>query len=186
MLRSHSSKARYLLLTGLALALAACGEEDEGTESPTATATLAALGASGVTGNITLTQGEGSVTITGSVMGLAPNTQHGFHLHEVGNCGDTTMDGMTTVGGAAGGHWNPAAAMHGDVAAASHLGDLGNITADAAGVAMISVMKAGITIGDSAVTDAVGHAVIVHANPDDLVTQPVGNAGGRIACGVIQ
>jgi Cu/Zn superoxide dismutase len=98
MLRSHSSKARYLLLTGLALALAACGEEDEGTESPTATATLAALGASGVTGNITLTQGEGSVTITGSVMGLAPNTQHGFHLHEVGNCGDTTMDGMTDTG----------------------------------------------------------------------------------------
>lgn len=68
----------------------------------------------------------------------------------------------------------------------SHLGDLGNVTADANGVAQISVTKAGVTIGDGGATDVIGRAVIVHANADDLMTDPTGNAGGRIACGAVQ
>jgi Cu-Zn family superoxide dismutase len=96
------------------------------------------------------------------------------------------MDGTITVGGAAGGHWNPAMHMHGAPEAMTHLGDLGNLTADAAGAVNITITKAGITVGDGAMTDVIGRAVIVHANPDDLTSQPVGNAGGRMACGVVQ
>jgi superoxide dismutase, Cu-Zn family len=151
-----------------------------------ATANLTALATSGVSGTLTLTAGAGNVTISGSLSGLAPSTQHGFHIHENGACGDTTAaDGTVTIGGAAGGHWNPAGHMHGAPEGESHLGDLGNVMADASGNVTLSITKAGITIGDGAVTDAVGKAVIVHANPDDLTTQPVGNAGGRVACGVL-
>jgi superoxide dismutase, Cu-Zn family len=183
---SVSSHLRYLIATTLFAALTACGEEDAA-EGKQATATISALGASGVSGNLTITAGEGNVTLTGTLMGLAPASQHGFHLHETGNCGDATaMDGTTTVGGAAGGHWNPAMHMHGAPEGMTHLGDLGNLTADAAGVVNIMITKAGITVGDGAMTDVIGRAVIVHANPDDLTSQPVGNAGGRMACGVVQ
>lgn len=166
--------------------LSACGEEGD-SEAQTASATVAALGMSGVSGSITVTPGDGNVSISGTLMGLAPSSQHGFHLHEFGNCGDTTdAAGMVTVGGAAGGHWNPAMHVHGAPEGQSHLGDLGNLTADAAGMVTIAITKTGITVGDDAVTDIIGRAVVVHANPDDLVSQPVGNAGGRVACGVIQ
>jgi Cu-Zn family superoxide dismutase len=169
------------------LALTACGGEDA-SESKTASASLAALAMSGITGNVTFTAGIGNVAITGSVMGLAPSSQHGFHIHELGSCADMVdaTTNMSVVGGAAGGHWNPAMHMHGAPEGMTHLGDLGNIVADATGVAMINITKAGLTIADGSMTDVVGHALIVHANPDDLVSQPVGMAGGRAACGVIQ
>lgn len=171
----------------LAVSLAACSEADDA-ESKTATASLSALGMSGITGSASFTPGTGNVTITGTVMGLAPNSIHGFHIHELGACTDTVdaTTQMPVVGGAAGGHWNPAMHMHGAPEAMTHLGDLGNITADAAGVATLNITKAGLTVADGSMTDVVGHALIVHANPDDLVSQPVGMAGGRAACGVIQ
>lgn len=187
MLNLMSRRASVRFSSVLLLMLSGCGGEESESDAKTASATVAALGMSGVTGSITITAGSGNVSISGTLMGLPPSTEHGFHLHEFGDCGDSTdANGTVTVGGAAGSHWNPAMAMHGAPEAQSHLGDLGNVTSDAAGMAEIAITKAGITVGDGAATDIIGRAVIVHANPDDLTSQPVGNAGGRVACGVIQ
>jgi superoxide dismutase, Cu-Zn family len=182
-----SIQSRVLLALLLPLVPAALGcssSSDKGAGS--ASVSVAALAASGVSGTLTFAASSGGVTITGTISGLPPNTQHGFHVHENGACGDATAtDGTVTIGGAAGGHWNPAGQMHGAPTGASHLGDLGNVSADANGVATVSITKTGMTLGDGATTDPIGKAVIVHANPDDLTSQPVGNAGGRIGCGVI-
>lgn len=177
---SGSSVSPILLLL-LATQLG-CGSEDDTEDAAPATARAQVTGlgtnAGVVSGSLTFTPGSGNVTVAGQVQGLAANSVHGFHLHMTGDCSDPT--GMS-----AGGHWNPAMHMHGAPAAMSHLGDLGNITAGADGVAPISVTKAGITIADAAMTDVIGRAVIVHADPDDLMTDPTGMAGARIACGVV-
>lgn len=182
---AHPLRTLIPLLLALLLAGFGCSSS-EGTPASTASVTVAALAASGVSGTLTFTAGDGGVTITGTISGLPPNTDHGFHVHENGACGDSTaMDGTITIGGAAGGHWNPSGHMHGAPGAESHLGDLGNISADASGSANISITKSGMTLGDGGGTDALGKSVIVHANPDDLTSQPVGNAGGRIGCGIV-
>lgn len=175
------------LLLGLSFGLAGCAEnESKPRDFETATTSVSALASSGVSGTLTFTQVDGGVSIAGTISGLPPNTAHGFHIHENGACGDSTgTDGTVTVGGAAGGHWNPAGHMHAGPGGESHLGDLGNITANASGDATVSITKAMMTIGDSSMTDVLGKSVIVHANPDDLTTQPTGNAGGRIGCGVV-
>lgn len=104
---------------------------------------------------------------------------HAFHIHENPACG---TDGME-----AGGHWNPSSMEHGEwTANRHHLGDIGNITTDARGSGSIELTTDAWVIGTGAGNDVVNHAVILHANPDDFTTQPTGNAGGRIACGVIQ
>lgn len=145
---------------------------------PTATATLAPISGSTASGTVTFTEIDlGAVRVDVALTGVPPGV-HGFHIHEKGDCGDN--------GNAAGGHYNPMGAPHaGPDAAAQHAGDLGNVTANAAGEVRTSFVTRTITVSDGPVT-AVGHAVILHANPDDLTTQPTGNAGGRIACGVVQ
>ena len=105
---------------------------------------------------------------------------HGFHIHEHGNCGDS--------GNAAGGHFNPRAVPHGylprDGASQAHAGDMGNIDVGADGEGTLDVVLPGLSLTRG--TDAIaGRAVILHENADDF-GQPTGNAGGRIACGVIE
>lgn len=122
-------------------------------------------------------QGD-SVFVTGAVSGLAPNAKHGFHVHEFGDC--SAPDGTS-----AGGHFAPEAHPHGTPDPTKHhAGDLGNIQADASGQARIDlkVPGLGLAAGNRAI---VGRGLIVHAGPDDLTTQPTGNAGARIACGVV-
>jgi Cu-Zn family superoxide dismutase len=131
---------------------------------------------SNVAGAITFTASGDQVKVVGDVTGLTPG-KHGFHIHEFGDCSDPKAV-------SAGGHFNPGHKQHGAPDAADrHAGDLGNIEADASGKAHIdvtdTVMK--LTGNDS----IVGHAVIVHEKTDDLKTQPTGDAGGRLACGVI-
>lgn len=119
-----------------------------------------------------------AVRVTGELSGLTPNAKHGFHVHEFGDC--SAPDGAS-----AGGHFAPEGHPHGAPDPASHhAGDLGNVEADAQGKARIDVKVPGLTLatGDRAL---VGRSVIVHAQPDDLTTQPTGNAGARVACGVI-
>src|SRR5690606_40802572 len=100
--------------------------------------------------------------------------------HEYGDCSAT--DGST-----AGGHFNPATTDHGRVGhGAHHGGDSDNLVANADGVATVDARFEGVTLGDGAPTDIVGKGVIVHADPDDYATQPTGNAGARLACGVVQ
>jgi Cu-Zn family superoxide dismutase len=129
-----------------------------------------------VRGVVTFTQSGANVKVVAHIEGLAPG-KHGFHIHEFGDC--SSKDGSS-----AGGHFNPASTPHGAPEAAQrHAGDMGNIEADQRGVAHLEyndpVMKLN---GHGAI---IGHGMIVHANPDDLKTQPTGNAGGRLACGVI-
>ncbi len=114
--------------------------------------------------------------ITAKLSGLTEGA-HGFHVHEFGDC--SAPDGSS-----AGGHFNPAGAPHaGPADLHRHAGDMGNVTAGKDGMATIEYVDAQASFdGPSSI---LGRGVIVHANPDDLKTQPTGNAGGRIACGVV-
>jgi Cu-Zn family superoxide dismutase len=146
----------------------------------TAVATLAAASGSAVKGELQLTAVADGVTIAGQITGLPPGTIHGFHVHETGDC--TAPDAKS-----AGGHFNPAMQPHGGPTAAErHVGDLPNVEADKTGVATINATLARATLRDAGPNDLVGRAVIVHAKRDDYVTQPAGDSGDRVACGVIQ
>src|SRR5205823_14101391 len=128
------------------------------------------------TGSVTFTQSGGVVKVVADIAGLTPG-KHGFHIHEFGDC-------FSSDGNSAGGHFNPTHKQHGAPDANDlHAGDLRNIEPDASGQAHLEwsdkVMKL------SGADSIVGHAVIVHEKADDLKTQPTGNAGGRLACGVI-
>lgn len=129
-----------------------------------------------VRGTVKFTKVAGGVRVVADITGLKPG-EHGFHIHEFGDA--SSADGM-----AAGGHFNPAKENHGaPTAAVRHAGDLGNIKADASGRATLDQVDAKLALDGAA--SIVGRAVVVHANPDDLTTQPTGNAGGRVAVGVI-
>jgi Cu-Zn family superoxide dismutase len=141
-----------------------------------AVAVLHPLGSSGVSGTVTFTKAEGGVKVDARVSGLKEGA-HGFHVHEYGDC--TAADGTS-----AGGHFNPAGEPHaGPHDAKRHAGDMGNITAGKDGVATLEYVDSQISFEGP--NDILGRGVIVHANADDFKTQPTGNAGGRVACGVI-
>ncbi len=161
----------------LVACLAACSTPDTMRPSASAVATLEAKSGSSVAGTVTFTQQGERVRVVASVSGLKPNQEHGFHVHEKGDC--SSPDGMST-----GGHFNPMGNPHGPQNMAHHGGDMPSLKADANGKADATFMIDGVllTPGDKGL---VGKGVIVHANPDDYMTQPTGNAGGRIACGVI-
>lgn len=129
-------------------------------------------------GTLSLMTMGGGVHVRGTITGL-PAGKHGFHIHEKGDC--SAPDASS-----AGGHFNPDNKKHGAPDAAEHhAGDLGNIEADASGSAKVDMHVNGLTLGSGA-NSATGKAFIVHAAADDLQTQPTGNAGARLACGVIQ
>jgi superoxide dismutase, Cu-Zn family len=147
----------------------------------TASAMLSPTQGNQVAGEVTFKVVDGAVHVTGTITGLKPNSEHGFHIHEFGDC--SAPDGSS-----AGGHFNPAKSEHGQVSADPHHGgDMPNLKADADGKAMIDApVSTNVTIGKGDGFDILNHAVIVHADPDDYTTQPTGNAGGRLACGVIK
>lgn len=141
-----------------------------------AVAVLSPLGGSGVSGTVTFSKAEGGVKVSAKVAGLKPGA-HGFHVHEFGDC--SAADGTS-----AGGHFNPSAEPHaGPQDAQRHAGDMGNITAAGDGSASVEYTDARASLDGA--TSILGRGVIVHANPDDMKTQPTGNAGGRLACGVV-
>ena len=140
---------------------------------------LASASGSLVSGRLSVVPMKDGVHLTGEVGGLSPGSTHAIHIHEKGDC--SAADASS-----AGGHFNPAGAPHGKVGSgAHHGGDMDNIVANAEGVAKVDVHASGVTLGGGAVNDVAGKAVIVHAAADDYRTQPTGNAGGRVACGVI-
>jgi Cu-Zn family superoxide dismutase len=149
-------------------------------EATTAAATLAGASGASAGGELQFTAAAGGVNVTGQLTGLPPGSEHGFHLHERGDC--SAPDAKS-----AGEHFNPDSAPHGGpTAAARHLGDLPNVKADDAGGAAVDGTIAGATLRDGGPHDLVGKAVIVHAKVDDYTTQPSGNSGDRIACGIVQ
>ena len=116
--------------------------------------------------------GKYEVKVTANVKGLAPNKKFGFHVHEFGTCENKGL--------LAGGHLNPWGAKHsGPQARDRHFGDLGNLESDTLGTAVYSVSVKG------KLDQFMGRSVIIHAKEDDMKTQPTGNSGARIACGVI-
>ena len=147
-------------------------------QGPRAIATLQPTTNSITNGTVEFAQVGDRVKVTGEIRGLKPNTEHGFHIHEKGDC--SSGDGMS-----AGGHYNPTGQQHGmHGAGAHHTGDLPSLKADANGVARLDFSTASIRVGGGA-TDIVGKGLIVHRDPDDFKTQPTGNAGPRLACAVI-
>lgn len=164
------------LAAAAALSLAGCAGFMAG---PAASAHLKPTTGSTTSGNVTFQPSGGKVVVAGEVRGLKPNAEHGFHVHEKGDC--SSGDGMS-----AGGHFNPTGAPHGRHGAGSHhAGDLQTLRADAGGVAKFSFESSSINVG-SGPADVVGKGLIVHRDPDDYRTQPTGNAGPRLACAVIQ
>lgn len=129
-------------------------------------------------GIVRITQEADGVKIAADLEGLAPNSKHGFHVHEFGDC--SAPDAAS-----AGSHYDPAEKKHHGMPneTMSHAGDMGNVEADANGKAHFELTLKGASI-DGVQAPVLGRAIIVHANPDDF-SQPVGNAGGRIGCGVI-
>lgn len=164
------------------------------TETGTTTATGAAAGGTTATatlqdaagaavGEATLTEVDGGVVIEVTLEGLTVEAagEHGIHLHTTGAC---TPDFQ-----AAGGHFNPTNAQHGmENPNGPHAGDLPNIEIDADGNATYEATAALVTLGEgeNSLLDADGSALVVHAGPDDMKTDPSGDSGDRIACGVIE
>lgn len=173
-MRSHPTSIPIAVLA--TAWLAACGAMSGA--GPSAVATLEPTRGNATAGVVTFVQDGGHVRVSGRVSGLKPGQEHGFHVHEKGDC--SSGDGMST-----GGHFNPLGKPHGAPGAERHAGDLPSLKADASGVATIDLRMDGIAVGSGA-TDVVGRGLIVHAQPDDYKTQPTGNAGARLACAVIQ
>ncbi|HTL15262.1 MAG TPA: superoxide dismutase family protein [Thermomonas sp.] len=141
---------------------------------------LAAASGSLVSGRLQIVPMGDGVHLRGEVGGLSPGSQHGFHIHEKGDC--SAADASS-----AGGHFNPAGQPHGRAGhGAHHAGDADNLVADANGVAKVDAHVSGVTLGGGAANDIAGRAIVVHAVADDYASQPSGNAGARVACGVIR
>jgi len=167
---------RYLTILTMLLALAGC---DTLTKGPYAEAQLQAAPGGKAWGRVTFHETEGKTFIRADVNGLAPNRQFGFHVHEKGDC--SAPDFMS-----AGGHFNPDAQPHGDhKAGPAHAGDLPNLSSNGEGVAVLSYHSSVLTVAPGP-RSVVTRAVVVHASPDDYKSQPAGNAGARIACGVVK
>lgn len=129
-----------------------------------------------VSGIVIFTKTDDGVRVVADVQGLTPG-KHGFHVHECGDC--SAADGSS-----AGGHFNPGKMNHGaPMDMMRHEGDLGNLEADASGKAHLEFVDPMIKLDGPG--SVIGRSMIVHAKEDDLKTQPTGNSGPRIACGVI-
>jgi Cu-Zn family superoxide dismutase len=145
--------------------------------SADAHATLQPTRGSQVQGTVTFEQEKAGVRVQADVIGLSPGA-HGFHIHERGDC-------SAPDAGSAGEHFDPTRSLHGGPdAERRHAGDLGNLIADEAGRAQSARVDAHLSLAGTA--SVVGRAVVVHAAADDLTSQPAGNAGARVACGVIE
>ena len=135
--------------------------------------------ANNVMGTVTFTQQAGTMKVAINVSGLPANSTHGIHIHEKG---DMSAPDLMSVGA----HFNPQGHKHaGPDSPLKHAGDFGNITSDANGNVNAEITVSGIRL-DQSPMGVIGRSVIIHAQPDDLKTDPSGNRGARIAGGVIE
>jgi Cu-Zn family superoxide dismutase len=157
----------------------ACATAAETRAAPTATAKLAA-GDGASRGTATVTQAGDGLHVVVRATGLTPGI-HAVHIHTTGKCVGPDFT-------SAGGHWNPTARQHGkDNPAGMHMGDMPNMTVgpDGSGAIEYHVASGSISGGATPLLDADGAAIVVHAQADDNKSDPAGNAGGRVACGVL-
>lgn len=183
-LRRSSAPEWVLMASFAALMILFCGtafsqmaHESMQTSPPSkAVAFLSPTKGSAVKGMVIFEAVKGGTKVTAHISGLTPG-KHGFHVHEYGDC--SSDDGM-----AAGGHFNPGQMPHSmPMSEKRHVGDMGNLDADKDGNAHLEYVDSMIAL--SGASSILGRGVIVHEKEDDLKTQPTGNAGGRLACGVV-
>ncbi|HLO64351.1 MAG TPA: superoxide dismutase family protein [Azonexus sp.] len=165
--------AGLVLSALMATLLAACATPATG---PMASADLQARSGSSVSGKVTFTEMNGRLRVDAQVAGLTPG-EHGFHVHEAGDC--SAPDASSAKG-----HFNPAGKAHGHHASPEHHGgDMPNLVANANGEARFSGEIDGLSLNGR--TGVMGRSIVIHADPDDYKSQPAGNSGKRVACGVI-
>jgi superoxide dismutase, Cu-Zn family len=168
---------KWTIFTVAVFLLTSCSGKIFG-ESKGENVTLAPKSGTDVKGTLTLKEEGDSVRVSGLVSGMTPGT-HAMHIHEKGDCSTDDATG-------AGDHFGLPGTLHGQPdAETAHQGDLGNITAGPNGQAVVNITKKRICLGDKPECSIEGKAIIVHEKPDDFRTQPSGNSGARIACGVI-
>jgi Cu-Zn family superoxide dismutase len=168
---------KKLIAAAAAAMLAACQSIPD--EPLRATAALQPTKGSKAFGEATFEQAGDKVRVIVFAQGLKPNAEHGLHIHEAGDC--SSGDGMSAKG-----HFNPQGKPHGNPSSGErHAGDLPALKAGKDGRAKVDVTLDVISIGQGP-GNIVGRGLIIHADPDDYKTQPTGNAGARIACGVIK
>jgi len=152
------------------------------------TVKLAPLGTATAMGTAVFEKMGAKIRLTVDVTSVTPpSVLHGFHIHANPSCADSMpADAAPVPGGGAGSHWNPATHMHGVAVDGGHLGDIGNIMVDAAGAGHLVFETDLWSLGTGEPNDILNHAVVLHAATDDLMTDPSGNSGSRIACGIIK
>jgi Cu-Zn family superoxide dismutase len=196
--------AKYWLpLCATAALLAGCGQRDNQADTADAPATtstpapadappagtppqaadasvqLAPTQGQSASGTLSLAPEGDSVRLTGSLQGLKPNSEFGFHIHETGDC--SAPDASS-----AGGHFNPTNAQHGNPQGETHhAGDMLNAKSDAQGSARVDAVASGVSLDGGQPNGVLGKAIVLHEKADDYTSQPAGNSGARIACGVI-
>lgn len=192
---THAMTFSGLFFMTLCFLLSACGtgsqqneqSEDTSTEQQaeeekdaTATAKMEAASGSNVTGEAKFSDEDGKVRFELTVENLTPG-EHAVHLHEKGDC--SAEDASS-----AGGHWNPTMKPHGKRGDGTsyHKGDIGNMNVGTDGKGTMNITVEGWSIGGADSTNVVGKSVIVHEKADDFTSQPSGNAGARVSCGVIK
>jgi len=148
-------------------------------ESPIAEVDMKPTEGNTAAGQLSLLVEAGGIRISGTLQGASPAGEHGFHVHESGDC--SAPDASS-----AGGHFSAAGMSHGDPASDSHhTGDMPNQTADAQGRIDVNVLLEGVEYGTGSATDIANRALVLHQKADDYTSQPAGDSGPRIACGVI-
>lgn len=173
-----------LIALPLTVAVSACATTSPDAASSNAAAPMASAsltaGDGSARGTASVTEAADGLHVLVKAQGLMPGI-HAVHVHMTGTC--TAPDFAS-----AGGHWNPTGRKHGmDNPAGAHMGDMPNMTVGTDGTGEIEYVIAGGTIssGTMPLLDADGAAVVIHAQADDNMSDPAGNAGGRIACGVL-
>ena len=172
-------KRAAMALVAVAAAVLASGCSTLEAQGPRAVAKLEAAKDSPVWGSVSFVESEGAVVVRADVRGLRGSGEFGFHVHEKGDC--SSADFMS-----AGGHFNPGGKPHAHHGKPErHAGDLKNLSANSEGNA-IYVFETNLLTVSKGPNSVVGRAIVIHANPDDYTSQPAGNSGPRIACGLIR
>lgn len=183
----NTTKCFFAACATLAIATIGCGGTQSGNggaggttaEAKEASAVIEGKSGTSTTGGATFTSDGKNVTLKLEVTG-APAGEHAVHIHVNPDCSSPDAE-------SAGDHWNPTHEAHGKFGTEPfHLGDIGNMTVGADGKGSISLTTDLWSIGTGQVNDVTSHSIVIHASPDDLASQPSGNAGTRIGCGVIK
>ena len=166
-----------IVLSFIGVAMRAQTPEEKSSPPLKAIALLHPTAGNKVSGKVTFIEVADGVQVQAEITGLSPG-EHGFHVHEFGDC--SAADASS-----AGAHFNSTSQPHGAPdAAARHVGDMGNVEADASGAAKLTYLDHNMSLANDQ-RSIIGRSVVVHAKADDLKSQPAGDSGARVACGVI-